>query len=72
MTPKWIHEYEQEALILPRLSFLESKFIIYSPQVFRHIMSRDGIKGVDLSFDLIENREKLYRYGEGGGGGRSG
>ena len=32
----------------------------------------EKISGIDLSFDLIDNKEKLYRYGENTGGGRSG
>jgi len=61
-------------LILPRLSVLDGKFTIYSPQVFKRLLAQDNIQNIDESFDLIKNSSQLYKMcqNNNGGGGRSG
>ena len=66
-------DYEQEALILPRLSLLDGKCTIYSPQIFKRLLSFDKVTGIDESFDLIKNSDQLYKICDNNkGGGRSG
>ncbi len=44
---KWLADYEQEALILPRLSLLNGRWTIYSPQIFRKLLIQDNMSGID-------------------------
>lgn len=70
---KWLADFEQEALILPRLSLLDGRCTIYSPQIFKRLLKMDDISGIENSFDLIKNSEQLYQACENrSGGGRSG
>lgn len=69
--PKLIKDYEQAAHILPRISLLRGKFTIFAPRVFARLLAEDTVGEIWRSFELMENRDQLYRIVESDGG-RSG